>query len=256
MNIPNIAGILNVGKSFVMANRPELLLGMSVTGTVMSIVAAARGGYKSGQQVMEAEIEAGEALTLKEKAQLTWINYLPAAAGGLGAISATSGLHIVHVKEKKMLAAACLMAIDEVKKEAGNYEKSLKDLGFTMSTDEKELEKVADSDGVAKHIDGEGVIEELYLVRDKRTQRDIWSNKRKIDDAVNEVNDFINREGEASLNLFYTYAGFNDVPDGLDVGWTGGTKLAIGWDTEVRDDGRPVRQFTFRPQPKAGLVTG
>lgn len=273
MNIPNIAGLVSVGKAFVTANRPELLLGMSLTGTLLSVVSAARGGYKSGQQVADAELgrslegmsptsladlEANllkpeNQLTSREKLNLTWINYLPAAAGTLGSMTATTGLHLVHVREKRMIAAACLMAIDEVKKEAGAYKKELSNLGFAMSDEPEALEAAADEDGVARHVDGEGVVEELYLVRDARTQRDIWSNKRRIDDAVNEVNAMLAAEGECSLNHFYSYAGLNDVPDGLDYGWAGGTKLALKWDTSIRDDGRPVRAFTFRPAPKTGL---
>lgn len=253
MNIPNIGGLLTIGKSFVMANRPEILYGASVVSSVVSVVAAARGGYKSGQEVLLKEQTENRVLTTKEKANLTWINYLPAAAGTLGSLSATTGLHLVHVQEKKMLAAACIMAIDEVKKEAGNYEQSLKKLGFTMDDSPEALDAVADEDGVAKFVGGDGVVEEKYLVRDAKTQRDRWATKLEIENAINSVNSYLATEGSASLNSFYTLAGYNDIPEGEVLGWSGKPNLSIKWDTQIRDDDRPVRQFSFRPAPKEGF---
>lgn len=277
MNIPNIGGLLTIGKSFVMANRPEILYGASVVSTLAAVVSAARAGYKSGQQVLEEEMkqvaspeppfdtfldyyteykEQGPHMDRKEIAKLTWLNYLPTAGITLAALGSTTGLHLVHVQEKKMLAAACIMAIDEVKKEAGEYEKSLKSLGFTTSDDPEALEAAADSDGVAKFVTGDGLVEEKYLVRDAKTQRDRWSNKLEVENAVNEVNNLLATEGECSLDTFYTYAGFNNIPEGCSLGWKGGTKLNVRWDTEIRDDDRIVRQFTFRPAPKEGYQPG
>jgi hypothetical protein len=254
VKIPNIGGLVSVCRSFVLANRPELLLGMSVTGTIVSVVAAARGGYKSGQEVLKVELTEDRQLTTKEKAQLTWLNYLPAAAGTLGSISATTGLHMVHVKEKKMLAAACLMAIDEVKKEGENYKKELKNLGFTMSDDPDELEAVADEDGVARYVYGDGIVEERYLIRDNKTGRDRWGTKLEIENALNEVNALLAAEGQCSLDTFYTYAGFDTIPEGVELGWSGKPGVSVRWETTVRGDDRPVRGFTFRPAPKVGYM--
>jgi hypothetical protein len=53
MNLPDVRGFVNVGKSFVKANRPEILLGASIAATAVSVVGAAIGGYRSGKQVAE-----------------------------------------------------------------------------------------------------------------------------------------------------------------------------------------------------------
>jgi len=260
VKLPNISGLVGVGKAFVMANRPEILFGASIVTTVASVVAAARGGYKSGQQVLVQEygLEDGmipkrEELSTKEKAQLTWINYLPAAGLTVGALGATTGLHIVHVKEKKALAATALMAIEEVKKEAKKYEEALHDAGMTIKDDEKSLEAASDEKGVARVLNGDGEIEERYLVRDAKTQRTIWSNKSIIDEAILECNEQLSPQGDGDceLNFFYTQAGFNNIPDGGDLGWSG-EKLALTWKNVVLDDGRPAREFTFRPAPRTG----
>lgn len=245
---------VSVGKAFMSTHRPEILLGTSIATTLGAVVAAARGGYKSGQEVLRAEYtdldlvsSDGKAKTLstKEKAELTWMNYLPSAGLTAGALGSTTALHFVHVKEKKALATAALSAVEEMKK------------GIIKVTDEETaqmLEGRADEEGIAKVQHSDGVIEELYLVRDDKTGRDIWSNTIRIDEAVNSVNKWIAKNGDCELNTFYSAAGFEQTPDGDDWGWSGDF-VELSWDLVLKDDGRPVRRFKFRTPPKEGVVT-
>lgn len=263
MKLPNIAGLVGVGKAFVMANRPEILFGASVVSTLAAVVAAAKGGYEARGLVDEAELDrvqsAQPALTLKEKASLTWLCYLPAAGLTVGSVGSTTGLHLVHVKEKKQLAAAALMAIEQVRTEANQYVDDIKAAVVENSTPKKieaidnaVMEKQADrNNGVAFTQNSDGDIEELYLVRDAKTGRDIWSNQARIEGALLEANRLLLTEGSCDLDTFYSYAGFNTIPDGGSTGWSG-EEIDIIWDNQTRDDGRPVRQFTFRPAPKKG----
>lgn len=248
MNIPNIKGLVKVGRGLIMAHRSELLFGASLTATISSVVLAAKGGYEAGQRVLKAEhpsvdLEVAEnPLDHKEIAQLTWSCYVPAAAATVGAVASTTGLHLVHVKEKKALAAAALAAAEEVKNEATLYKKEVEEL----LTDEQKTElgeRIQSSDA---HV------EELYLVRDAYTGRDIYSNRRRIEEACTEVNNNINGSGDVDLNTFYNYAGFNDVPHGLEYGWSG-TFLYVQWSSAIRDDGQPVAMFTFQPSPEKGF---
>lgn len=255
MKLPNPAGLITVGKAFVSANRPELLFGTSIVTTVAAVVAAARGGYKSGYAIAEEDIKqqvvGGEKLNRKEIAQLTWLNYLPAAGITAGALGSTTGLHLVHVKEKKQLAAAALIAIDQVQKEATAYKKDVLDsVGLSPTEDPKDLDKASKKSGVAKIVHTDGEIEELYLVRDEFTGRDVYSNKHRIEEAIIDLNNQLVYGEAVDLNTFYSYAGYGNVPLGDDYGWQSGERVDVRWlDNTNRDDGRPVRPFTFRPAP-------
>lgn len=256
MKLPNLSrlnGLIGVGKTFLSTHRPEILLGTSITATVGAVVMAAKGGYKSGQQVMAAEHPSfdfdlkTDVLDVKEKIQLTWMNYLPAAGLTAGALGSTTALHLVHVKEKKALATAALAAVDEVKK------------GIVKVTDEeteKLLEDRADENGIARIENGDGDIEEMYLIRDAWSGRDKWSNQHQIEDALIEVNMVLNNSGDVELNHFYTHAGFNTLPEGNRFGWNAKDMVSIEWSETKRDDGRPVRVFTFRPKPAEGFDKG
>jgi len=267
MKLPNIKGFVGLGKAVVAANRPEILFGTSMVTTVAAVVAAARGGYKSGQQVLQAELDVTDeeltalkkqSLEKKDIAKLTWLNYLPAAGLTGGALGATTGLHLVHVKEKKQLAAIAVLAIEEGKKEAAKYKQEvLETVGLSTSEDPKELDKAAKKAGVAKVVHSDGELEELYLVRDRKTGRDIYSNRTRIEEAMIDLNNQLIHGEAIDLNSFYGYAGFASVPEGDDYGWEGGERVEVTWlNNEVRDDGRPVRVFSFRPEPKENYDSG
>lgn len=265
MNLPDLSrlsGLVAVGKTFLSTHRPEILLGTSIATTLGAVVAAARGGYKSGQEVLSKEYGLDETwakyeqLDLKQKAELTWVNYLPAAGLTAGALGSTTALHLVHVKEKKALATAALAAVDEVKKEFRKYEEE-ESVGV-VSTEERQkilaerAEKTPIGTEQNSHIQySDGFLEELYLVRDDKTGRDIWSSENRIQEAVNNVNKWIASHGDCELNTFYSAAGFNHTPDGDDWGWSGDF-VELKWDLIQRDDGRPVRRFKFRTQPTQG----
>jgi len=262
MRIPNIKGLASVGKTFFMANRPEILLGASLVSSIGGAILAAKGGYEARGKVDAAEAEKGESLDVKEKIQLTWLCYLPAAITVTTAVGSIGGLHLVHVKEKKALATAAMAAIEEIKKEAKEFEKE--NLGV-LSNEEKQkiLEERAENTPVGEfngaHIQNtDGEIEELYLIREPVSGRDVWSNKARIEEAIVEVGNIVNGQADASLNNFYECAGFGCLPSAELVGWSG-VIPSISWHDEngqaitgVRDDGRPWRGFRYVPAPQRG----
>lgn len=264
---PRLKGLIKIGKNFVAANRPEILFGTSVVSTVAACGLSAKAGYESGKQVTKVQHgihpdnEPKVVLDKKEIAELTWKNYVPAGAVLATSLGATTGLHLVHVKEKKQIALAAMSAIDEVQRQAHQYANDIADsveevLNPTREEkdqiEEKIMEKNSDrNNGRALVMDSDGIVEEMYLVRDAKTGRDIWSSEQRIEDALNEVNAVITRQGDCELNLFYSLAGFGLLPDGDDWGWSGNL-VSLHWDVTVRDDGRPVRRFTFRTEPQKG----
>lgn len=260
MKIPNLSGLYMVGKTFMMARRPELLLAASVTATLGTAVLAAKGGYEARGIVDEAQRKRDEGtipvlvpvpLTNKEKAQLTWQCYLPSAFACLTAVGSTAGLHLVHVKDKKAMAQMTLAAIEEIKQEAKEFEKQSAGI---LSEEEKSkvLEERADEDGKSHLITKDGEIEEMYLVRDEYTGRDFFSNRNRIESAVNYTNNQLIKHGNVDINTFYGDAGFPELDRGLEVGWSGAPLLKVRWSEVSREDGRAVSMFTFHPTPKKG----
>lgn len=276
MNIPNLSrlkGAFNIGKAIVAAHRPEILLATSVVGGIASTILGAKGGYEA-RGIVDAEqrrrdnqvdgegvIQPSAPLTAKEKADLTWKCYVPAGVALVGSVGSTTGLHFVHVKEKKALVTAGALALEEAREKFKAWEAE-NTIG-TMSNEEKQkvLDDRAKNTPIGEennsHVqNSDGEIEELYLVRDPQTGRDIWSNKARIEEAIVEVGNTINGSRHASLNEFYVNAGYQALPQAYEFGWSG-VLPSISWTDEngmpitgVRDDGRPFRGFRFRPEPE------
>lgn len=265
MKLPNIKGIMGVSKAFMLANRPELLFGASIASTLGAVVTAGFAGYKSGQQVLQAELDLSDeeleeqksrTVDVKEKIQLTWLNYLPAAGLTGAALGSTTGLHIVHVKEKKAIAAAALMAIEEVRQDAVEYKDNvLKTVKETVT--EKQGEKV-DAALSEKGLDQPPpsatmvTADSLYLVTDLHTGRPFYSTESKIQQAANEINRKL-QDRDVELNDFYVWAGFQEIKDGNDYGWNQGDFITISFEDSHLEDGRPTREFTFQPKPRIGF---
>lgn len=255
IKMPNIKGLVTVGKAAVAAHRPEILFGTSIVTTVSAVVAAAVGGYKSGQAVMKAEHPSYDwdqtdvKLDVKEKIQLTWLNYLPAAGLTAGALGSTTGLHIVHVKEKKAIAAAALMAVEEVREQAQDY---ISDIQKAVDDNvDEDTRKKIDDETARNYVSRQVDADQLYLVKDEFTGRTFYGTENKIQNAINEVNSLLNNR-DVELNTFYVWAGIPEIQDGDEYGWNNRDFVTISWEDTHLDDGRPVRAFTFRPKPKKG----
>lgn len=229
--IPNVKGVGSITKAFVMANRPELLFGASIVSTVSAVVTAGFAGYKSGQQVLKAEyahidLDSPErkdrVLDVKEKIQLTWLNYLPAAGLTGAALGATTGLHLVHVKEKKAIAAAALMAIDEVKNQANDYKEDvLKILDDEDKTTEEKSQAIEELEPERGWETSDVMLKESgYWMWDDLANRPLKSTRDLVRRASEVLLSEINKVGYADLNLFYEEVDLSPSQMGSSVGWT------------------------------------
>lgn len=260
MKIPNVKGIMSVGKAFVIANRPELLFGASVASTIGAVVMAAKGGYESGRKIERMETQEERIIPVKEKIQLTWLNYLPAAGLTVGAIGSTTGLHIVHVKEKKAIAAAALMAIDEIKNEANDYKEKVLEIVNDESktgTEKKDaIEELVPENG----WDTGDVImhDNRYWCYDDLANRPVKSTRDLIRRASEVLITEAQKTGKVDLNLFYEEIDLSPSQIGAQLGWTkedlagyGGKKgmeLVCFGLTDLPDGGAGVA-FWFREPP-------
>lgn len=227
MKIPNPKGLLSIGKAFTLAHRPELLFGASIVSTVAAVISAARGGYEAHGIIHNENVQRmAEGLPLttkKEEIKLTWLCYLPAAGLAGAAIGSTTGLHLVHVKEKKALAAAALMAIDEIKNEANDYkEKVLEIVNDDKKTHEEKSQEVEELTSRDFEPYSSEIMETdgLYPCYDDYANRAFRSNREHIRRAANVVIAEAMKTGKANLNLFYEELDMTPSQLGHQVGWT------------------------------------
>lgn len=261
--------IFGFGKAFVMAHRPELLYGASVVSTVASVGLAAKGGYDSGVKVashVEGHDIDTSVVPVKEKIQMTWKNYVPAVIGTASAVTSTTGLHLVHVKEKKAMAAAALMALEEIRDQANDMkEEALKILEDPELSDEEKRERLENTEWTAES----GFTDDLpfhngkYPCWDDLANRPVNSNREYIRRAGEVLLNEINRKGHANLNLFYEELNMMESQIGSQLGWTQediegygggtGTEFVAFGATEL-PDGSQATAFWFKVPPTTDYV--
>lgn len=259
--------IFGIGKAFVMAYRPELLYGASVVSTVGSVVLAAKGGYEARGRVEEAQnataslATPGTPLTIKEKALLTWTCYIPAAIGTVSAVGSTTGLHLVHVKEKKAMAAAGLAAINQAREEMQAFkERAIELMDDESKTPEEKKEAISDYlEGEDREWNTEYVpTDGVYPCYDDLANRAFRSNRELIRRAGEVLLSEINKHGRANLNLVYDELGMSESQIGQQLGWTkeevqgyggkNGMEFITFGLTEL-PDGSSATAFWFREPP-------
>lgn len=257
MKMPNVTGLVKVGKTFIQANRPEILFGGAIVATLTAVGLAAKGGYEAGQLVLEAEHPSTalkipeNPLTSKEKIQLTWLCYMPAMVSTVAAVGSTTGLHIVHLKDKKMMAQAGLAALEEVKASAKQYEKDVKE-AISENATPKAAEKIEDA--IEEKKINRLADQTMYTVQDAHTGRAFYSSESRVQEAINQVNNLLNKPSDVDLNYFYIQCGVPEIDRGDEIGWSG-QNVHLKWDDTHLEDGRPARKFTFQPRPRKGFDT-
>lgn len=255
----NLSHAVRTAKSIITANSPVLLVGTAVAGVVSTGILAARGGYKARGILDAAEAERAmksePPLDLQEKVKLTWLCYAGPAATGVSTIIAVSGVHLIHTKRHKELAALYAVAstrLDDYRAKAEQMlgPKKTQDLQNELAQEELDRNPLNDNRQVI--ILGGG----QEICYDSWSDRYFTGSQPIIDKAFNEVNLALAEYGECSLNEFYDYVGLPTIPYGDDFGWSGGGKLEPTFGGAMTPDGRAAICFGFKREPKDRLGKG
>ena len=91
---------------WVKRNRSHIGTGVSVTGTLVSNILAAKAGAKSSKMIEQKEEELGRPLDVKEKVGLCWKNHIPHAGTAAAACAGAVYSDNQHVKDFNKVATA------------------------------------------------------------------------------------------------------------------------------------------------------
>jgi hypothetical protein len=208
------------------ANSPAILTALAVTGTLTTAFFAAKGAFKAKEVIDDAQAthdaeEQSHPFTTREKFDLTWKCYIPAAASAALTVAAIIGLN--RMGERR--AAAMAAAYSTIQKGYEEYSKSTKTkLGKTK-------EEAMRADIAQRRIDDTPNNRLPRFIQDSGPTMcfDAWSGRyfgsdvNSIDAAVNEFNRKIINDNYASLSDFWYLLSEHELPptSGSDqVGWT------------------------------------
>jgi len=243
------ADVVNATRYFITKNSPAILTGVAVAGVATTAILAGRGAFKAGQDVLIQEQERDEKLLPKEVFQLTWRNYVTAAAVGVTTILCVIGAQ--KISSRRTAALAGLYSLSE--KAFEEYrEKVVEELG--KNKDRKILDAVAQDDIRKNPPEDSQIIfvdNGVNLIREQYTGRYFHSSVEKIRKAVNDLNaEIINGMGGASLNDFYNLIGLAHIDMGDYEGWSTDNLLEIGIGAAVTENDTPCIVLHYNHKPK------
>lgn len=250
-------------------NSPAILAALGVSGTLTTAYLAAKGAFKSSEDLLVANVEKEKKLqeavalgnkdeadtlredfTTQEKFELTWKNYIPAAASAALTISAI--ILAVRVQERRNAALASAYTVVEksyaeyraknIEKNGKNKDQAVKDAVAqdNMTRIDKTLAPII--------MTGKGDT----ICVDGWSGRKFSSTRNLIDKAVNEFNRTLNNNDFASLSEFWALLGIDPTSDSDYVGWNRESGLLeLDWSGVITKDDEPALYYEFKTMPSS-----
>ena len=268
MQKPNLTKVFNGVKIATVKHSPEILMGIGITGMVMTTVMAVRAtpkalmlietekrklnyelleeAKKSGSDVCN-QITRLEAIDL---VKVTWKCYIPAGITGIVSIACLIGASSVNARRNAALATAYTLSETTLR----DYQKKV-----IETIGEKKEQTVRDA--VAKeHIERDPVEnkEVIFsgrgntLCYDSISGRYFRSDMDAIKKAENELDARLRNEMYISLNEFYYEIGLEPLRViGDDLGWNiDSGYLDLGFSSQIATDGTPCLVIEYNPAPR------
>lgn len=252
MTLSNVAKI--TGK-FITDNTPVILTGIAAGGVVTTAILAARGGGPAYQDILHAESERGDALTLGEKAKLTYKHYIPAGVVAGGTIVALVAAHTTS--SNRVAAAMGAYSIlensyREFREKAVEIHGENKVARLDSDINKDRIEKNPPSEKNTTVVVTGSDQEQLFY--DKPHDRYFVSTVNEVDRAVNETNRVCLNDMYVSQNDFYRYLGVPTVSHGDDFGWKSAKGfLDIKYDTMMTPEQKSCITIDYDTMPLNNL---
>jgi hypothetical protein len=235
-------------------NSPAILTGLGVTGTLTAVFLTGKATFKAAEIISEAEAnreyEGEPDLELKDKVELVWKYYVPAAGTTLLAIACMVAANHVGVRRAAALASAYNIAqrgFDEYK------DKVVEKLGEQK---EQKLRDELAQDRVTKNPPSKSTM--IVTGTGEHLCKDEWSGRyfeceiETIKAAVNDINFQIIHQDYASLSDFYDLLQLPHTSQSDEMGWNNEKKLEVDYSYTSDDKGRPCLAFSFNVVPVRG----
>lgn len=236
-------------------NSPAILTALGVTGTLTTAYLTGKASFKAAEIIAEAQTEHDQEekshpFTAKEKAELVWKQFLPAAGVAVVTIACIVAANRIGARRVAALATAYNLA----EKAAVQYkDKVIETIGKKK---EEAVRAAVAQDEVDRHpiqrstvyIEGGG----SDLFRDSWSGRYFNSSKVALEKAANTINHQLNHEFYATLSDFYDQVGLDRTDESDAIGWNSDCPLELEFNWASTADDRPCGVIRFRTVPFRG----
>lgn len=236
-------------------NSPTLLTVVGVSGTLATAYLTGKATLKAAEIIDQAQAEhdleeKSHPFTLKEKAELVWKQYLPAAGVAVVTIACIVAANRIGARRVAALATAYTIAENAAKQYA---DKVVETIGKKK---EENIRTAVAQDEINRHpIQRETVFIENAggdLFRDSWSGRYFNSSVAALEKAMNQINFQLNNEFYATLSDFYDLVGLERTDESDMIGWNSDCPLELEFNWASTADERPCGVVRFRTVPYRG----
>lgn len=244
----NLVALGKLAQRFAIDNSPQILTVVGVAGTVSTAVLTGKAAYRAAELIQDAEKTAWEGydhVGPRERIQLTWQLFIPAA--GTGLLTVTAIIAGSHISASRAAGLAAAYTISE--QAFGEYrDKVIEKMGEKKELtvrDELAQEKVHRTEG-----DGMIVVSGTdVMCFDMFSGRYFSSNMEALKQAQNNLNHRMLSDGYASLTDFYELIGLASTQYSDQIGWVSDKLLELSFSTVLSEDQRPCLAVSFQVEP-------
>lgn len=224
---------------------------IAVGGTLTTAFLAAKASFRAAEIIADEQAfvdsqTKGYPLPARDKVELVWKLYIPAA--GTAALTITAIIMSHHISSRRAAAMAAAFSISE--KAFEEYKAKVID-----KMGEKKEQSVRDEiaqDRLNRHpvdqqliIVGNGDV----LCYDSFLDRYFLSSMEKLRKAQNDINEQVLNDHYASLSDFYDLLGLPHAQVSENVGWNLDATLKLKFTTGMSTDNRPCIVISFEVSP-------
>lgn len=251
----NIGQIAKQAERFATNNSPAILTAIGVVGSLTTAYFTGKASFKARDIIAAKQLQINlnvvprYDLTKKDKVNLVWKEYIPAAGTAVITIAAIVGANRIEAGRASAMAAAYSLS----QKAMADYKEKVVDkIGEAREKtvrDEVAQDRVDANPVGSREIVFTGVGEALCY--DVLSDRYFHSTMETIKRAQNDVDYQILHEGTASLADFYTCLGLNTTPLSYNIGWSTEDRIELEITTVLaKDTQQPCISVGFAKMPK------
>lgn len=232
---------------FARKHSPEILTGLGVIGMIATTVTAVSATPKALELIEENKDENGH-ISKKDVVKVAWKQYVPSVLIGTVSIACIVGSNKISIHRSALLAAACSISEEKLKE----YKNKVVD----VFGEKKEKEKVYESI-IQDKIDESPIPKcepnksDDILFYDVWSGRYFYSDRNRIDRAINELNSIFLQSDQVCLNDFYDSINLDRNQFGYICGWNRETTklIEIRYSSHIAKDGNPCLAVDFFKDP-------
>jgi len=238
----NWSGLVKSAQRLAVDNSPAIMTAIAVGGTLTTVFLAGKASFRAAELLSEESPH----LDTREKAELVWKLYIPAA--GTAVLTVTAIIMSHHISSRRTAAMAAAFTISE-KAFVEYKEKVIDKIG-----DKKEQ---AVRDEIAQdRLNRNPAGQQLVIVGggdvlcyDAYIDRYFNSSMETLRKAQNDINFQVLNDHYASLSDFYDILGLPHAQVSENVGWNLDKELDLKFTTGMSTDNRPCIVISFEVSP-------